>query len=192
VTRKNIMQWIIADSEGMVVESYGRIYDPEILSAIFSPLRKLLENIIENLRIKEFEEICLIPEGSQFKIHLHFFSVNNIKFFLILIGSKNLYFQDFMNSLTLNFKKKINGLEIENDLSEISIKYEEKCFQKRIFSLSIDDFIEKISHDISDIEISKIFVHFIKKLIKKEIKEIYNNQIIKEGNYGEENTHNRF
>jgi len=80
-----LMQVVLLDTEGMVVEAVGDMYDSEVLSAIFFPFQSFVNKVREDLKISEVEEFSLKSEEGKFMIILRYFTANEMKFFIIAI-----------------------------------------------------------------------------------------------------------
>ncbi|MFQ6082921.1 MAG: roadblock/LC7 domain-containing protein [Candidatus Aminicenantia bacterium] len=80
-----LIQVVLVDTEGMVIKARGDLYDPEVLSAIFSPFQGLVRNIQENLKVDGVEELSLRTEGRRFRLILRYFTADGTEFFLIAI-----------------------------------------------------------------------------------------------------------
>lgn len=80
-----LIQGIILDTEGMIVEAVGDRYDTELLTSLFFHFQSFINSSQENLKLDKLDEVSLITEKEQLKITFHSFAIDEMELFLIAI-----------------------------------------------------------------------------------------------------------
>ena len=80
-----LIQGIILDTEGMIVEAAGDRYDTELLTSLFFHFQNFIDSSRENLKLDRLDEVSLITEKEQLKITFRSFSIDEMELFLIAI-----------------------------------------------------------------------------------------------------------
>ncbi|OGD09098.1 MAG: hypothetical protein A2Y86_02450 [Candidatus Aminicenantes bacterium RBG_13_62_12] len=83
--RGEILELVLLDGEGMVLDAEGAHFPPEQLAAFFSPLHGLLTNIRQGLNIEAFEEISVRTLGPRMRVILQPFSAQESPYLLIAL-----------------------------------------------------------------------------------------------------------
>ncbi|MBN2207528.1 MAG: roadblock/LC7 domain-containing protein [Candidatus Aminicenantes bacterium] len=77
-------QAVVVDSDGLVVDARGEMYDPEILSAFAFPIQQTLRSLQETLAVERIKEVSLRTEDRKLRITLSFFVANAQDFCLMV------------------------------------------------------------------------------------------------------------
>lgn len=79
-------QAVVVDSDGLVVDARGEMYDPEVLSAFAFPLQQTLSSLQETLGLERIKEVSLRTEDRKVRITLSFFVANAQDFCLMVLA----------------------------------------------------------------------------------------------------------
>jgi len=79
-------QAVVVDSDGLVVDARGEMYDPEVLSAFAFPLQQTLRTLQETLGLERIKEVSLRTEDRKLRITLSFFVANAQDFCLMVLA----------------------------------------------------------------------------------------------------------
>jgi len=82
---KELLQLVLVDREGMVLDAAGDLFDPEQLAALFLPVDLLLKNISRDLPLERVEEISVRAFGPRLRVVLQSFSVAESSYLLIAL-----------------------------------------------------------------------------------------------------------
>jgi hypothetical protein len=82
---KELLQLVLVDREGMVLDAEGDLFDPEHLAALFLPVDLLLKNISRDLPLERVEEISVRAFGPRLRVVLQSFSVAEASYLLIAL-----------------------------------------------------------------------------------------------------------
>jgi len=79
-------QAVVVDSDGLVVDARGEMYDPELLSAFAFPLQQTLRSLQDALGLEKIKEVSLRTEDRKLRMTLSFFVANAQDFCLMVIA----------------------------------------------------------------------------------------------------------
>lgn len=79
-------QAVVVDSDGLVVDARGEMYDPETLSAFAFPIQQTLRSLEETLAVDRIKEVSLRTEDRKLRITLSFFVANAQDFCLMVLA----------------------------------------------------------------------------------------------------------
>ena len=82
---KELLELVLVDGEGMVLDAAGDLFDPEQLAALFLPVDLLLKNISRDLPLERVEEISVRAFGPRLRVVLQSFSVAESSYLLIAL-----------------------------------------------------------------------------------------------------------
>ncbi len=82
---KELLQLVLVDREGMILDAEGDLFDPEQLAALFLPVDLLLKNISRDLPLERVEEISVRTFGPRLRVVLQSFSVAESSYMLIAL-----------------------------------------------------------------------------------------------------------
>ncbi len=85
IERGDVLELVLVDSEGMVLDSRGDLFPPEQLAALFSPFHRLLDNIKQSAKLGSVEEISIRTLDPRLRIVVQPFSVHDLPFLLIAL-----------------------------------------------------------------------------------------------------------
>lgn len=105
-----LIQGVIFDSEGMVVEAIGHQYNPEILSSLFFSFQSFIRDIRKSLKVGRAEEVILRAEEKQFRVVLRYFIVNGNGFYLISLVPINSHYHQTTNKIIRFFSEKLKNI----------------------------------------------------------------------------------
>jgi hypothetical protein len=161
-----LIQVVILDTEGMIVEAVGDRYDSELLTSLFFHFKSFIENSQENLKLDRVEEVSLRTEKEQLKITLRYFMVERMEFFLIAVCPITRSSHQTTDEVIQMFQERLKGILGEHILPKSlhateensekeegvpSLDYEKEMIGPlRAAGLSIDirDEVEKIKEEI--------------------------------------------
>jgi len=83
--KKELLELVLVDREGMVLDAAGNLFDPEQLAALFLPVHLLLQNIGRDLPLERVEEISVRALGPRIRVVLQPFSVAETSYLLIAL-----------------------------------------------------------------------------------------------------------
>lgn len=183
-----LSQVVVVDSEGFVIETFGESYEPDVISAAFSPLYRYIESVQETLQIEEVEEITLRTEKEKNRIILRNFIINESKFLLIAVLPVTSSYRQLMTEIIQSegesIIKKAASRELADGQEELS---EEKTTEQKPEEKEVEVEEKKapvISDElidlVSDKVLNKLFYSFIEKIVEKKVLEIADDLIKKE------------
>jgi len=82
---KELLELVLVDGEGMVLDAEGDLFNPEQLAALFLPVDLLLKNISRDLPLERVEEISVRAFGPRLRVVLQSFSVAESSYLLIAL-----------------------------------------------------------------------------------------------------------
>jgi len=83
--QKELIELVLLDGEGMVLDAEGDAFEPERLAALFSPLQQFLQNICGGLPLEGVEEISVRTLGPRTRVVLQPFTVAEASYLLIAL-----------------------------------------------------------------------------------------------------------
>jgi hypothetical protein len=83
--QKEIIELVLLDEEGMVLDAEGKAFEPEHLAALISPLQGYLQNICAGLPLQAVEEISVRTLGPRMRVVLQPFTVAGSSYLLIAL-----------------------------------------------------------------------------------------------------------
>lgn len=138
----NLYQIVVVDNEGMAVEAIGNLYDPEMLSALFSSTLRFVTDLKRNLKVNGIEKLSLKIGKRPFKFILRFFKVDGKDFFIIAICHVNCSHSQAMKEIIFTLHEKAKQRPGNNTLQEPFVSFE-KAIQGDLDNLFPDSKKEK-------------------------------------------------
>jgi hypothetical protein len=83
--KKELLELVLVDGEGMVLDAEGKVFNPEQLAALFLPVHLLLQNIGRDLPLERVEEVSVRAFGPRIRIVLQSFTVAEASYLLIAL-----------------------------------------------------------------------------------------------------------
>jgi len=83
--KKELLELVLVDREGMVLDAEGNLFDPEQLAALFLPVHLLLQNISRDLPLERVEEISVRALGPRIRVVLQPVTVAEASYLLIAL-----------------------------------------------------------------------------------------------------------
>lgn len=193
-----VLQVVIVDSEGFVVETMGKYYDPEVLPSIFLPLEQVLKKVQNILEVNEVEEISLRTDGKKIRIILRNFPIDDLKFLLIAVCPISAPYRQIMTEIihsdSENILQKVKRHDFEiqqGEKEEIALETSresgmmEKAMEGRDKELGIEEegafkTSEEMIELISNRVLKKLLYSSIEKMFKERFLQIADQLIKKE------------
>lgn len=117
--RGDVLELVLVDGEGMVLEARGDHYPPEQLAALFSPLHRLLETIRLNMDIGGIEEISVRTLSPRMRILVQSFSVQESPFLLIALYPITTFYRQVTSDIVRIVKECIRKLAPQGPDGEV-------------------------------------------------------------------------
>ncbi|MFW6128940.1 MAG: hypothetical protein ACOC6P_01670 [Candidatus Aminicenantaceae bacterium] len=206
IKANKLIQVVIIDSEGMVVNSVGQMFDDEILASIFFPSEGIIDKIQKDLDVEGVEELSFKTKGKDVRIVMRYFPVRKMRFFLVAIFPLNSFYRQAMIEIIglfydmidvpqseipkelMDFEKGEIETGVERPISEIrseksTVQYDR---EKEGLTAEIKGVVDKISDEIKSAELvigdkpaSEISDEAINAISHKLVKQLSSNVVEK-------------
>jgi hypothetical protein len=85
IQKKKLIQIVLLDKEGFILDSEGTMYDPDLLSAAFVPLQEVKKKLSSMLKVNQVDELSIRTNGKPFRAIMRSYDINGFTFSMILI-----------------------------------------------------------------------------------------------------------
>ena len=119
IEKRKLLQMILIDKEGFVLDAVGRMYDPEALSATFLPIRDTILRLKSKLKVDRVEEFSIRTFGRPYRIIMRPFELNNISFSMLIICPLASSYREIISELSKGQIDRIFKSALDEDLKMI-------------------------------------------------------------------------
>jgi hypothetical protein len=97
--KKELLELVLVDREGMVLDAEGKLFNPEQLAALFLPVHLLLQNISRDLPLERVEEISVRALGPRIRVVLQSFTVGEASYLLIALFPLTTFYRQITSDI---------------------------------------------------------------------------------------------
>lgn len=196
IQKKKLIQIVLLDKEGFILDSEGTMYDPDLLSAAFVPLKEVKKKLSQMLKVNHVDELSIRTNGKPFRAIMRSYDINGFSFSMILICPLASSYRNIIAEINTAEMDDVLKQALEQDLRLIPpnhqpvstaqpINLDQTTIREPIQTTIIEPAnVPKnfpISQELIDIITYKVYknlsVNFIEKAIQKQVTEITQNML---------------
>ena len=186
IQKKKLIQIVLVDKEGFILDSEGSMYDPDLLSATFVPLKDVKRKLSSMLKVNRVDELSIRTDGKPFRAIMRSYDVNGVAFSMILICPLASSYRNIIAEINTAEMDDVLKQAIEQDLQMIPpnhqpipatqlLDQEQNPLKEQANSLKN----LQVSQELIDIITYKVYknlsANFIEKIIQKQVTQITQN-----------------
>jgi len=196
IQKKKLIQIVLLDKEGFILDSEGTMYDPDLLSAAFVPLQEVKKKLSSMLKVNQVDELSIRTNGKPFRAIMRSYNINGFTFSMILICPLASSYRNIIAEINTAEMDDVLKQALEQDLRLIPPNHQpvppsqpinqNQTAIKELNQTSIKEpaNIPKnfpISQEVIDIITYKVYknlsTNFIEKAIQKHVTQITQNML---------------
>ena len=196
IKKRKLIQIVLLDKEGFILDSEGTMYDPDLLSAAFVPLHEVKKKLSTMLKVNRVDELSIRTNGKPFRAIMRSYDINGFDFSMILICPLASSYRNIIAEINTAEMDDVLKQALEQDLSLIPPNHQPITSAQPI---NLDQTTIKepnhtavkepaavpkdfpISQELIDIITYKVYknlsANFIEKAIQKQVTQITQNML---------------
>lgn len=119
IQKRKLIQIVLLDKEGFILDSEGSMYDPDLLSAAFVPLKDVKKKLSSMLQVNRVDELSIRTDGKPFRAIMRSYDINGVAFSMIIICPLASSYRDIIAEINSAEMDDILKNAIEQDLRMI-------------------------------------------------------------------------
>jgi hypothetical protein len=186
IQKRKLIQIVLLDKEGFILDSEGSMYDPDLLSAAFVPLKDVKKKLSSMLNVNRVDELSIRTDGKPFRAIMRSYDINGFAFSMIIICPLASSYRDIIAEINTAEMDDVLKNAIEQDLSMIPPNHQPVSSTQFLNQdqalLREQENTNKnlaVSQELIDIITYKVYknlsANFIEKLVQKQVTQIAQN-----------------
>lgn len=196
IRKKKLIQIVLLDKEGFILDSEGSMYDPDLLSAAFVPLHEVKKKLSSMLKVNRVDELSVRTNGKPFRAIMRSYEIDGFAFSMILICPLASSFRNIIAEINTAEMDDVLKQALEQDLRLIPPNHQpvssaqpinlDQTTIRETNQTTIKEPVElsknfPISQELIDIITYKVYknlsANFIEKAIQKQVTQITQNML---------------
>lgn len=196
IQKKKLIQIVLLDKEGFILDSEGTMYDPDLLSAAFVPLQEVKKKLSTMLKVNRVDELSIRTNGKPFRAIMRSYDINGFSFSMVLICPLASSYRNIIAEINTAEMDDVLKQALEQDLSLIPPNHQPVSSAQPInldqttirepnqITVKEPANVPKnfpISQELIDIITYKVYknlsANFIEKAIQKQVTQITQNML---------------
>ena len=187
IQKRKLIQIVLLDKEGFILDSEGSMYDPDLLSAAFVPLKDVKKKLSSMLKVNRVDELSIRTEGKPFRAIMRSYDINGVAFSMIIICPLASSYRNIIAEINTAEMDDVLKNAIEQDLRMIPPNHQPPITSTQFLNQEQNLPKEQetaaknlpISQELIDIITYKVYknlsANFIEKIIQKQVTQITQN-----------------